>query len=254
MFSPNARRLAIAIAAICIPSLATAAGGNVKSVSVAPQSVQAGDNVNVTITVGDGSVNVLCNAGFSVKDAAGAVVASNPSIKMQSDTNLATATRSFKVDKAGNYTVEAHIGTPSGTATSCQGKATTALVVNAKPASLQINPTIIATTLVCPGGYEKVFDIFEKGEIKCRKLPVPCPAHFDGSVDSATGKLVCTPKPVTCPEGWTGGMQGGILNCTSAPQPVLPCPAQTAQWKWGSSYYKEGWRFMGCSANVEPPK
>jgi len=169
-------------------------------------------------------------------------------------------TKPSKNSATGKHAVFAYGGT-ADPANQCTGSHTVEITVLPKPAA----PTVMqpaagimissaAQPLNCPGGYEVVGSNPAKGEIKCRKLPVPCPAHFDGSVDSATGKLVCTPKPATCPEGWTGGMQGGILNCTSAPQPSLPCPAQTAQWKWGSAYYKEGWRFMGCSANLEPAK
>lgn len=163
-----------------------------------------------------------------------------------------------KPTKPGKVKVIADGNTASNGWIACQGMVQTELIVEA-PVTASIASTlapaiIMATSLTCPTGYEKVGENPAKGEIKCRKLPAACPAHFEGSVDSSNGKLVCTPKPASCPDGWQGGMQGGILNCTSVPQPSLPCPDKTQQWKWGSSYYKEGWRFMGCSANLEPAK
>jgi hypothetical protein len=160
----------------------------------------------------------------------------------------------FKFDKPGKYVLHVYGGTQDKEH-ECTGSKTVEINVVAKPVAVAVQPGVLmVATLSCPGGYEKVGDNPAKGEIKCRKLPAPCPSNFEGSMDSATGKLVCTPKAAQCPEGWQGGMQGGILSCTSVPQPSLPCPAKTPQWQWGSSYYKEGWRYMGCSANLEPPK
>jgi hypothetical protein len=169
-------------------------------------------------------------------------------------------TKPSKNSTTGKQAIFAYGGTADA-ANECTGSKTVEVTVLPKPVAQPAGGMVVAQApmiqfqqLSCPGGYEKVSADNPKGEIKCRKLPAACPTHFDGSVDSATGKLVCTPKAAQCPEGWQGGMQGGILNCTSTPQPTLACPNKTPQWQWGTAYYKEGWRFMGCSANLEPAK
>jgi hypothetical protein len=150
-------------------------------------------------------------------------------------------------------------GMTGGAFPACAGTVSATLVVQSTTpqVAIPLPGTILNAPLQplnCPAGYEKTFDNPSKGEIKCRKLPVACPTGFDGSVDANTGNLDCVPKPASCPQGWSGGMQGGVLKCVSAPQPNLSCPKSTPQWQWGTSYYKEGWRIMGCSANLEPPR
>jgi hypothetical protein len=71
-------------------------------------------------------------------------------------------------------------------------------------------------------------------------------------MNDQSGKLVCTPKiTAQCPEGWSGGAVDGKLVCNSNLQPHVSCPA-TPDWKWGTSYYKDSWNKMGCSANIKP--
>lgn len=158
----------------------------------------------------------------------------------------------------GTYAVVV-TGMTGGSFPACTGSVQTTLVIQAPPTVqgtvlAPIPGTVFNAPATCPGGYEKVGEDLAKGAIRCRKLPAACPTGFDGSVDANTGHLDCTPKAASCPQGWTGGMQGGVLKCVSSPQPNLNCPKQTADWKWGTAYYKEGWRFMGCAANLEPPK
>jgi hypothetical protein len=242
---------------------AYAAGGKVQSLSVKPDIVKVGEYATATATIisNAASSNILCNLSFSVTDQQGTMVYTQNPVKAQADGSQATVKISFKVNKVGPHTVKAGPGNATSQAGTCEGSTSASTNVIAAPPSPFAPAQVVSSTplaptpaLHCPNGYEVTGAWTPKGEIKCRKLPAPCPAYFDGSVDSNTGKLTCTPKPGVCPTGWQGEMQGGILQCSSIPQPNLPCPSATATWKWGTTYYKEGWRFMGCSANLEPAK
>lgn len=147
----------------------------------------------------------------------------------------------------GTYTITVK-GSPSSSP-GCQGEAS--LTVTVKPFVLKLPAK---TPTECAAGFENQTGSPQDGELRCRKNPQPCPTHWEGSVDSATGKLDCTPKAVTCPEGWVGGMQNGKLVCNSAPLPKVQCSESTPTNQWGASYYTEGWRIYGCSKNLAPPK
>lgn len=231
------------------------AAGNITAVSTVQTKIKLGESTTATVqgTASGAGLNQGCSVRISLQYPDGTKEVVHPhfiaSTFPQPDFYL-------KPTKAGAVKVIADGNKAANGWVACLGTAQSTLIVEAPivVSSASAAGLMLAPALGCPTGYEVAGENKPKGEIKCRKLPAPCPAHFEGSVDSATGKLVCTPQPATCPEGWQGGMQGGVLTCNSTPQPSLPCPAKTADWQWGASYYKDGWRFMGCSANLAPPK
>lgn len=256
----NTSRLAlrriVALTLACGVGQAFAAGGDVTGVLAAPAAVQPGDSSTVTITVTGGSFGIDCMAGYNVRDAANAVVKSANNLKMQSPGKSVTRNVSISLPQPGVYTIEALSGAPNSQTVNCLGNVQTKLTVNApaRAAAPVFNPGLSLAKAECDALYDDKPADKAAGELACEKKLAGCPENFTGAVDAANGKLTCTPKPAACPPGWEGGMQGGLLVCNSAPQPQVKCPAKTATWQWGTTYYKTGWRAYGCYKNSEPAK
>lgn len=231
--------LALALSVSASPVLAGAITGAISINPPTPTVNQAvvlkvggqGDYCGVRINMGDGepSTNVDFNG-------------SNGYTKPIKGTEY-----SYTFKKTGTFQIKV-IGSPS-LSPKCTGEAN--LTVTVKPIQLKLP---VMTPSSCVTGFENLTGDAAAGELRCRKNPVACPTHFEGSIDSATGKLECVPKPAECPAGWVGGMQGGKLVCNSAPLPKVPCAESTPTNQWGASYYTEGWRIYGCSKNLAPPK
>lgn len=181
------------------------------------------------------------------------------------------------IGKAGIYKLKA-IGSPSLNP-KCAGSADLIVYVNAKSAppatptpakgkpgtanapaatTMPTAPAVMAGIVVmseetiCPAPYVKHtlgMDV-AKGESQCIKTDATCADGYSNNRNQQTGQLTCTPKAVPdAPLGWKQGTGNGSVVYDSIPQPPVKCPKATQDWKWGTSYFKEGWNRMGCMAN-----
>lgn len=169
------------------------------------------------------------------------------------------------ISKAGTYNLTA-MGSPTLNP-KCNGEAKLTVVVKDKPvgnpggiggvAPVAVNPNLnlgLAET-ICPAPYTKSTSGLNvaKGEALCIKSAATCPEGYNGNTNQQTGQLTCTPKnDPQSPLGWTLGSASGLLVFNSIPQPLVYCPKSTPDWQWGTTYYKESWNRMGCTANIKP--
>lgn len=155
----------------------------------------------------------------------------------------------FKLSKPGKYRVFAE--PPSGTPT-CGGMNSSNTGIN-----FQVVAPLQVPVVTCPPGFEKDMTVspeeVKKGALRCARPNVVCPTGWTGSMNPANGVLECVMASVPrCPPGWQGGMVQGKLACEPSMQPPISCPTATPDWKWGTTYYKENWKFLGCSPNPKP--
>jgi len=179
------------------------------------------------------------------------------------------------IGKAGIYKLKA-IGSPSLNP-KCNGAAELIVYVNGKPApapaaatgkpgaaaaqaaatmptapAAMAGITAMSDETICPAPYVKYTQGLDvaKGESQCIKSDATCTDGYTNNRNQQTGQLTCTPKLIPeSPLGWKQGAGNGAVVYDSVPQPPVKCPKATQDWKWGTSYFKEGWNRMGCMAN-----
>lgn len=242
------------------------ADGSISGISVSKNPVTVGDMVTFTITgAGKCSVRISSDDGQTlyqnVKSGPFPLVTSNA---------VASKAGTFQISVAPMNDKVAGLN-PDGD--KCTGTAVMAgkLVVNPRPAPAMApmggitatSPVAAAGAAIasmpasCPTNFHNVPSLppeeVKKGALRCAKWEVTCPSGWAGSMNQATGELVCVPADVPpCPPGWQGGLVQGKLICEPSMQPVIQCPQSTPDWKWGTTYYKENWKFLGCSPNPKP--
>ena len=244
------------------------ANGSISGIQVSKNPVTVGEMVTFTVT-GSGK----CSVRISSDD--GQILYQNVKVgtfPLISASAVASKAGSFQI-KVGPMNDKVANLNPDGE--KCSGAAVMVgkLVVNPKQSSsvtlvptgriASTSPMANAATIIaampinCPLNFQKDMTLpleeVKKGALRCAKTDAACPSGWTGSLNQANGKLVCSPTNVPpCPAGWQGGLVQGTLVCEPVIQPVIACPSATQDWKWGTKYYKEGWKFLGCSPNPKP--
>ena len=127
----------LAIALLGSGAAAWAAGGNISTVSVSPNTVFVNEVVTLKVSVTDGSYGVACNMNWAVVDANNFHL-KNGTAEIQNGANTADYTVSFGIAAAGVYTVQATGGSSNSQLTVCQGSAKATLTVKAKAPAMGV--------------------------------------------------------------------------------------------------------------------
>jgi hypothetical protein len=248
------RKAGIWLGAACAV-LACAAQATLTNVTVSPTPVTVGQKVTITVS----ATGNMCAGKFVLAGNNYYVTANTKETNGQltNAPNTPGKTEIFTTTiSPGTYPIMIS-GQTGGAIPPCTGTLSATIIVQAPPTAVGLPGAILANPIAplqCPGGYDKVSDNMDKGEIRCSKQAATCPTGYEGGMNAGTGQLECRPRAAGCPEGWNGGLENGVLKCAPKIQPNLACPKQAPQAQHGTSYYREGWRFMGCVANLTPPR
>jgi hypothetical protein len=253
------KKTTLYLATLLTLSGAAHAVGTITGLTSVPATPVTGESVKFKMTTtGSGQCGVrLVYAGSNYEPSDNALINTQPN-------GGGVIDKSFT--KAGTYMLKA-MGSPTLNP-NCNGEATMTLVVKEKPAAnpgpvVSSTPVVVAkpnlplalAETICPAPYTKSTQGLNvaKGEALCIKSAATCPEGYNGKTNDQTGQLTCTPKnDPQSPLGWTLGSASGVLIFNSIPQPMVFCPKSTPDWQWGTTYYKESWNRMGCTANIKP--
>lgn len=252
------KKTALYVATLLTLSGAAHAVGTITGLTASPANPIAGESVKYKITTtGQGECGMrLVYAGPNYEPSDNALINTQANGGGVMDKTIT---------KAGTYNLTA-MGSPSLNP-KCNGEAKLTVVVKDKPAAgpgpigagapvvVNPKPNVIVAETICPAPYMKYTQGLNvaKGEALCAKSAATCPEGYNGKTNDQTGQLTCTPKnDPASPLGWTLGSASGVLIFNSIPQPMVYCPKATPDWQWGTTYYKESWNRMGCTANIKP--
>jgi hypothetical protein len=248
------KSLRLALGAACVV-LVGSAQANLTGVTVNPTPVTVGQKVAIVVS----ATGNMCAGKFVLNGNNHYVTANTKEVGGQITNAPGTPGKTelfTSMLKPGTYPITI-TGATGGAIAPCVGTLNATIVVQAPPTAVGLPGTILTNPIAplhCPGGYDKVSENTDKGEIRCSKQAATCPTGYEGGMNTATGQLECRPRAAGCPEGWNGGLDNGVLKCAPKTQPNLACPKQAPQAQHGTSYYREGWRVMGCVANLAPPR
>lgn len=230
----SAAVLASLLALAAPQSTAADLQGSLTSARISPTTIEAGQPVTVTVMgkIKAGGKGCEIMAGLVPSQSTSTENAVRKIGTISSFPGTPTQTVTIVNKPPGDYELWVYPAADNP-ALACDGKVKVAIKVIA-PAALTPkvgNPTT-PSSLACPTGYDASELNPNSGSIRCTKHAAVCPQGYNGSQDATTGKLECTPnRPAT-----------------------LDCPKTTNDSQWGASYYKEGWRYLGCAPNQAPPR
>jgi hypothetical protein len=124
-----ARITSFATALLVLSGAVFAAGGTVSSVSMTPNAVFPGENVNIKIGVTEGSFGVDCYLRWSLKSTANTEVFGVRHLVQTNGINNAEYVSSFTAPMTGQYTLQVGAGQSDSQAVSCTGSVSTAITV-----------------------------------------------------------------------------------------------------------------------------